>query len=44
MQFLSTRGMGPVRPAQAILLGIAQDGGLFVPQEFPKLSEMEIDI
>lgn len=43
MQFLSTRGMGPVRPAQAILLGIAQDGGLFVPQEFPKLSEMEIE-
>ena len=44
MQVLSTRGkMNAIPATQAVLQGIAADGGLFVPQEFPQidLNEME---
>jgi len=38
MRYLSTRGgTPPVSPAEAILLGIAPDGGLFVPEAVPRL-------
>lgn len=38
MRYLSTRGGVPaVSPSEAILLGIASDGGLFVPQAVPGL-------
>ena len=41
MKFLSTRGGEKVTGAEAIVKGIASDGGLFVPEVFPKISEEE---
>lgn len=39
MQFISTRGYADgVSAAQAIVQGLAQDGGLFVPDQFPQLN------
>ncbi len=37
MQVLSTRGKQAADAMLAVLQGIAQDGGLFVPERFPKL-------
>ena len=38
MKFISTRGKGEyISPSEAIIKGIADDGGLYVPIEFPKL-------
>ena len=37
MDYLSTRGGSPVSASQAILRGLAPDGGLYVPAEFPAL-------
>ena len=38
MNYFSTRGKAEtVSSAQAILQGIAEDGGLFVPTEIPKV-------
>lgn len=42
MEFYSTRGEGPVSGARAIVNGIAGDGGLYVPSEFPAVSEEEL--
>lgn len=38
MRFISTRGNESVTGAQAIAQGIAKDGGLFVPETFPKVT------
>ena len=39
MEYISTRGMGAkLTSAEAIIAGIASDGGLFVPEEMPKVS------
>ena len=38
MDFISTRGLGAVSAGTAILKGIAEDGGLYVPSFFPKLT------
>ncbi len=38
MKFYSTRGFGPVSGAEAIVKGLADDGGLFVPEIFPEVS------
>lgn len=36
----STRGKGkPVKASAAILKGIAEDGGLYVPEEFPRITK-----
>ena len=43
MFFVSTRGEERVTGAQAILQGIAGDGGLFVPEVFPAVTETEIE-
>ncbi len=44
MKFVSTRGGSPhVSAADAILQGPAPDGGLYVPQELPSLSEEVFD-
>ncbi len=44
MQVLSTRGkVSPVSATQAVLQGIAADGGLFVPQEFPQIDLHEME-
>lgn len=43
MNYISTRGTGaPVSAAQAIKQGLASDGGLFVPEKLPALSETDI--
>jgi threonine synthase len=35
MHYLSTRGAGPVTLDEALVRGIASDGGLFLPQQLP---------
>ena len=42
MQMLSTRGAAAVTPSMAILRGLAPDGGLYVPAEFPIFTPEEI--
>ena len=44
MRYISTRGQAaPVSSAEAIKLGLAGDGGLFLPDELPELDEAAID-
>lgn len=43
MNFLSTRGGEKVTCAQAIVKGLAADGGLFVPEKFPEVSREELE-
>ena len=43
MYFISTRGGEKVTGAEAIVKGLAQDGGLFVPEKFPKISASELE-
>ena len=43
MYFISTRGGEKVTGAQAIVQGLAKDGGLYVPEAFPKVSREEIE-
>ena len=38
MSFISTRGGSYVTASQAILRGLAEDGGLYVPAMFPQMS------
>lgn len=43
MQYISTRGQAPVLTfEQAMMTGLARDGGLYIPQEIPKFSPEEI--
>lgn len=43
MQFVSTRGQAPVLGfSDAVLAGLAADGGLYVPQSWPQVSATEI--
>ena len=42
MIFISTRGGEKVTGAQAIVQGLAKDGGLFVPEKFPKVTVDEM--
>jgi len=43
MQFVSTRGQAPVLGfSDAVLAGLASDGGLYVPQTWPQISADEI--
>ncbi|MDE7453188.1 MAG: threonine synthase [Clostridia bacterium] len=43
MNFISTRGGEKVTGAQAIVKGLADNGGLFVPEKFPAVSLEEIE-
>lgn len=43
MYFLSTRGAQRVTGAQAIVQGMATDGGLFVPETFPVVTAEEMN-
>lgn len=43
MDFYSTRGQGPVSGAEAVINGIAKDGGLYIPSFFPKISSEDIE-
>ena len=38
MQYFSTRGAGPVTLDEALVSGIAADGGLFLPQRLPEFT------
>lgn len=43
MKFVSTRGKAPaVSASQAIMQGLAPDGGLYVPESFPSLENLAI--
>ena len=42
MQYISTRGLAPPLQFDDVLLeGLASDGGLYVPEKWPKLSKSE---
>jgi len=43
MYFISTRGGERVTGAEAIVKGLAKDGGLFVPETFPSISREELN-
>lgn len=43
MNFISTRGGEKATAAQAILKGFAKDGGMFVPEKFPVISQEEMN-
>lgn len=43
MNFISTRGGEKVTGARAIVQGLSKNGGLFVPETFPKVSEEEFE-
>jgi threonine synthase len=44
MQYLSTRGQSPAQSFSQILLGgLAPDGGLYLPAEYPRVSGAELD-
>ncbi len=43
MEYTSTRSSKAVTSAQAILQGIAEDGGLFVPSSIPALTGQELE-
>lgn len=43
MYFISTRGGEKVTGAEAIVKGLAQNGGLYVPEEFPKVTGEEME-
>ena len=43
MQYISTRGEGsPKRFSEILLEGLASDGGLYVPEEYPFLTDAEL--
>ena len=42
MLYQSTRGSKPVSAAEAIIAGLAPNGGLYLPQNFPVFTEEEI--
>ena len=42
MNFISTRGGEKVTAARAIVKGLADNGGLFVPEKFPSVSAEEM--
>ena len=43
MKFISTRGGEKVRGVEAILKGLAENGGLYVPEKFPVISQEEME-
>ncbi|MBQ8394437.1 MAG: threonine synthase [Clostridia bacterium] len=43
MHFISTRGGEKVTGAQAIVQGLAKNGGLYVPEKFPQITEAEFE-
>ena len=43
MQYFSTRGAGPVTLDEALVSGIARDGGLFLPQALPDFTVDDFD-
>ncbi len=43
MRFYSTRGAGPVSLDQALVMGIAADGGLFMPEMLPEFEPADFN-
>lgn len=43
MKYFSTRGAGPVSLDDALRLGIASDGGLFLPEKLPRFGVKDFD-
>ena len=43
MRYFSTRGAGPVTLDDALRLGIASDGGLFLPEKLPEFDLSDFD-
>ena len=44
MNYISTRGSAPAKTFTEILLaGLAPDGGLYLPAEYPQVSRAELD-
>jgi threonine synthase len=43
MKYFSTRGAGPVSLDDALRLGIASDGGLFLPENLPRFDLVDFD-
>ncbi len=43
MKFVSTRGVRPVNLDEALVKGIADDGGLFVPEKLPRFSAADFE-
>ncbi|ABR88533.1 threonine synthase [Janthinobacterium sp. Marseille] len=44
MQYISTRGLAPALSFSEILLGgLAPDGGLYLPETYPQVSDAELD-
>ncbi len=45
MKYISTRGNSPAKSFTEILLGgLAPDGGLYLPENYPKVSRAELDL
>ena len=43
MRYISTRGAAPVLTfEEAMLTGLARDGGLYVPEAIPQMSHVDI--
>lgn len=42
MKFISTRGGEKVTGARAIVTGLSENGGLYVPEKFPQVSVEEL--
>ncbi|MCL2471019.1 MAG: threonine synthase, partial [Propionibacteriaceae bacterium] len=42
MRYISTRGYGPMKFTDILLEGLAPDGGLYVPETYPSLSEEDL--
>ena len=43
MKFISTRGGAKVSGAQAIVNGLSENGGLYVPEKFPEFTREELE-
>ena len=43
MKYISTRGKAPkIKFSETLLTGLANDGGLYLPESYPKLDEMAL--
>ena len=44
MMYVSTRGTAPkINFSETLLTGLASDGGLYLPEQYPKLSKKDLD-
>jgi len=44
MRYISTRGgIQPLQFKDAVMMGLATDGGLLLPQSYPQISSKQLD-